>query len=253
MRVATFPLLVGALSECMACRHLPEGVAAAERDAIEDLWRAAARAFVTVVQTGLPSINICSGQVGAKRVDPTSSQGLHTETCGCSACLPLDRTYIDWSESQRHSYLLSANHLQSSRLTAFSALDRAITPLQAQVQCTVPQSTWQALERSFHVFLLGTCLPPLAQPPPEAQAALSQAMTAASWSSGGSAAAMALARSLIAAGAGAGGEGGAGGGVQLSPAQVAADLDIATAVLDCLCDTVLASCQHAPPEVGTIG
>ncbi len=62
--MATFPLLVGALSECMACRHLPEGVAAAERDAIEDLWRAAARAFVTVVQTGLPSINICSGQVG---------------------------------------------------------------------------------------------------------------------------------------------------------------------------------------------
>ncbi len=114
----------------------------------------------------------------------------------------------------------------------------------------MPPSTWQALQRSFHVFLLGTCLPPLAQPPPEAQAALSQAMTAASWSSGGSAAAMALARSLIAAGAGAaGGQGAGGGGVQLSPAQVAADLEIATAVLDCLCDTVLASCQHAPAEV----
>jgi hypothetical protein len=77
----------------MACRHLLPGAAAhttsgalgslsgghgsyaaspqlhlagdpGEAGALEDLWRAAARGFVTVVQTGLPSINICSSQVG---------------------------------------------------------------------------------------------------------------------------------------------------------------------------------------------
>ncbi len=49
VRVSTFSTVVSCLSECMAVRHL---------DPSDELWRSASAAFVTVVQSGLPSINI---------------------------------------------------------------------------------------------------------------------------------------------------------------------------------------------------
>lgn len=116
--MATFPLLVAALSECMACRHLQaqqqllmiqqqqQQAAAAAASAgsgsgsslmlggggggvggsvmltvdagepLDELWRAAARGFVTVVQTGLPSINICSQVRGGNGLDTKGGAGL---------------------------------------------------------------------------------------------------------------------------------------------------------------------------------
>ncbi|GIL75246.1 hypothetical protein Vretifemale_5026 [Volvox reticuliferus] len=198
VRVATFPLLVGAMSECMACRHLlpqhqpqsgsqhPEGPQAqlilagdlGEVQALEELWRAAARGFVTVVQTGLPSINICSHQG------------------------------------------------------------------QQPQQVLVPHSTWPALARAFQMFFLATNLPPLQQPPQEAQHALSLALAAA----GGSSATASYFRRMSTCSEPVV----AMGGTVLpppSPEQIAADFEITMAVLDCLSETVLGSCQHAPIEV----
>ncbi|KAG2443720.1 hypothetical protein HXX76_002066 [Chlamydomonas incerta] len=220
VRVATFPLLVAALSECMACRHLQaqqqllmiqqqqQAVAAAAAAAgsagsgsgsslvpglggsvvlavdagepLDELWRAAARGFVTVVQTGLPSINICS--------QATGSGG-------------------------------------------------------SSVNQQVPQSTWPALARAFQMFFLATSLPPLQQPPADAAASIAiaaAAAAAANMGRGGSAVSSITSD--------------AGGGLAAALAapsaeQVAADSEITAAVLDCLSDTVLSSCQHAPVEV----
>ncbi|KAG2500662.1 hypothetical protein HYH03_001428 [Edaphochlamys debaryana] len=215
VRVATFPLLVGALSECMATRHLgPQlgaQIAAQQQQAaaaaaavaqlggggagpaaggafalvlpdcapepLDELWRSATKGFVTVVSTGLPSINICS---------------------------------------QGH-----AQHVQ------------------------VPHSTWPALARAFTMFLLASGLPHLHQPSVEAQAALAAAAAAA-----------ASAGALTPRGGASGriGEGSVGGGAAAAAAAAAAeaaaaDLELTVAVLDCLSDTVLSSCQHAPVHV----
>lgn len=84
VRVATFPLVISRLSQCMAVKHLyatqasdfplldrapsstsssspspPSGYSQQPQPLyIPEVWRAAARAFVSVVQSGLPSINI---------------------------------------------------------------------------------------------------------------------------------------------------------------------------------------------------
>lgn len=106
----------------------------------------------------------------------------------------------------------------------------------------VPQSTWPALARAFQMFFLATSLPPLQQPPADAAASIAiaaAAAAAANMGRGGSAASSITSDtggSLVALAA-------------PSAEQVAADATITAAVLDCLSDTVLSSCQHAPVEV----
>ncbi|GFR47515.1 hypothetical protein Agub_g9147, partial [Astrephomene gubernaculifera] len=185
VRVATFPLLVAALSECLASRHLLHRLTPDPAEQLEELWRTAARGLVTVVQSGLPSVNICG-------------QG-------------------------------------------------------SQQQQQVPDSTWPALARAFQMYFLAANLPPLLQPAQEENQALSDLIATATAAGGAAAtAAAALLR---------------GGGLavdpsfgaaalpppqplqQQSPERLAADLDITTALLDCLSETVLSSCQLAPIEV----
>ena len=77
VRVSTFPLVVSRLSECMSVRHLwvtrpsdlplvdhapssssPSSQQTPQPLYLAEVWRMAARAFVSVVNSGLPSINI---------------------------------------------------------------------------------------------------------------------------------------------------------------------------------------------------
>ncbi len=201
VRVATFPLLAGALSECMAVRHLqtppygsptaaPPGWALALDcgEPLNELWRAAARGFVAVVSTGLPSINIC-GSGGAPSAAAGSSQPL-VGSIGAAA-------------------------LAGGAPAA-----------------VVPDSTWPVLARAFQMFFLAVSLPPLRLPPPQP----GQASAAEAAAAGGAAGA-------------ARGRAGSGPAEGLALASVTADVEAGVALLDCLADTVLASCQLAPSEV----
>ncbi len=59
VRISMFTAVVSCLSECMATRHMATTLGGGAADpAATDLWRTAARAFVSVVQSGLPSVNI---------------------------------------------------------------------------------------------------------------------------------------------------------------------------------------------------
>ncbi len=210
VRVATFPRVVSALSECMSTRHW---------DPTEELWRSASLAFVAVVQSGLPSINIAAHAAATPPPPPPSPS----------------------------PYSLAS-------LTGLGAMSTPSPPSTASSQATVsvPADTWPSLKRAFELSLLGrglpTPLPPGAQPNPP----LNPMRRIAGQSS-------ALSERQLGGSLGAGGSDGGGGGLAsaqpaLSPATLS-DVEIQAAVLDCLADTVLTSCQYAPQDVrsGLVG
>jgi len=184
VRVSTFPVLVSALSECMATRHT---------DPADELWRAAARAFVAVVQSGLPSINITSQ-----------------------------------SARQSHSGL--------------SAMHGGAVAAAAGQHGTISSDSWPLLVRAFEMFLLGQNLPngTSADTSSQQPTAGYAAAAAAAVATAGLAPTSAVSTGGAAAGTAASGSGGS---------SCSTDAEVQAAVLDCLSDTVLTSCQFAPAEV----
>jgi hypothetical protein len=254
----------------MATRHIDPG---------DELWRTASRAFVSVLQSGLPSINIAAhSQTTLAAAAPSSSSSSPAPYSLASLASGLTGGY--------------GAHSQATSAAASPASTNGGSSAATSGGMSVPPETWEGLVRAFEMALLGRNLPGAlpggAQPnpsfanpgprlfytaitaggkaPSSVGGTQQQSVAGGSGAATPSAAAAAFAQAPLAESSSvqsAVGEGtpsalqaslqdsmnsGAGGfGQSSGPTTTASDPEVLASVLDCLADTVLTSCQYAPP------
>ncbi|GAX78960.1 hypothetical protein CEUSTIGMA_g6400.t1 [Chlamydomonas eustigma] len=232
VRVSTFPVIIARMSECMALRYLPSS---SLDFAGPELWRTAARCFVSIVQSGLPSVNI------------TMQNQLQQH--GGEAAVGVDRRSSSTGSSPLALESMAQSHgaqLQGSNPSGHPPGQQASPKGQQQQQLSATSTAWPLLAQAFEIFLLGGhdgVLNLLNHLSLEKECSGTAATVRAASTIAIPAPSLETAVQPVHPGAG-----------SAAPSQklvlaTAEDSEIQASVLDCLADTVLTSCQFAPLEI----